>query len=129
MPTSFELNGHEYELTVNEYTWWGAKEAAEGEGGHLMTINSEEEFKKCAAIAEANNLVFLWLDATRSDWEAGTWGNGESFDYAPWYDGEPSGGDEEYLAMFKVNGKWYFNDATDAVKEYAGKKGYFIEYD
>jgi hypothetical protein len=31
--------------------------------------------------------------------------------------------------MFNVNGTWYYNDSTDIVDAYSGKKGYIIEYD
>jgi hypothetical protein len=97
-----------------------------------VTINSDEEFKQCAALADANNVVFLRLGASVSDgssWDSTTWASGESFDGDRWYTGEPSGGSEDYLSMFKVGDSWYYNDSTDIVDEYSGKKGYIIEYD
>lgn len=124
---SFEFGGHKYELVNSETSWWGAKEAAEAKGGHLATINSAEELAACAEAAEKNGLVFVWLNATNGDWEYGTWRNGDSFDYAPWYPGEPSGDGEEYLCMFRVDGEWYFNDVTETISEYSGKQGYIIE--
>lgn len=119
-------------MVINDYSWWGAKQDAEERGGHLVTINSEEEFNACAKLAAANDVVFLRLGAyvdDVSEWDSTTWITGESFDYQKWYDGEPSGGDEYFLCMFSVSGTWYYNDTMDLVDEYSGKKGYIVEYD
>jgi hypothetical protein len=126
------LNGHKYELVVGDYTWWEAKEDAESRGGHIATISTEEEFNQCAKLASDSGLVFLWLDAyvdTVDDWSSASWLTGESMDYIHWYSGEPSGGDEYYLAMFSVNGTWYYNDVANVVSSYSGKRGYILEID
>ena len=76
--------------------------------------------------------MFLWLDAfvdDASQWSSCGWLTGESMDYVNWYPGEPSGNGECYLAMFSVNGTWYYNDAENTVKEYSGKRGYILEID
>lgn len=126
------MNGHTYKLIVGDYTWWEAQDDAAARGGHVVTINSEEEFSKCAALGESNNLVFMWLDAnvdSVDQWDVVSWRTGESMDYTCWYPGEPSGGDEYHLSMFLVNGNWYYNDAANVVSEYSGKKGYILEID
>ena len=127
-PITYELDGHKYELVISDTSWWGAHEAAASAGGHLLTINSEAEFSKAASVAAEHGVVFLRLNAIRGDWEYDEWNNGESFSYTAWMDGEPSGGDEEYLCMFNVGGTWYYNDTTDSVSEYSGRQGYIIEY-
>ena len=114
---------------TSESGWWDVQDAVKAKGGHLATIHSDEELAACAKAAEEKGLVFVWLNACRGDWETNTWFNEEAFDYAPWYPGEPSGGNEEYLAMIRVDGQWYFNDVPENVEQYAGKKGYIIEYD
>lgn len=129
MPTTFELNGHRYELVECSYTWWGVKEEAEKKGGHLVTINSQEEYDKVCQLAEQNGMVFVWLGAKRSDWEGGVWNTGEGFDFAPWLSGEPSGGDEEYLCMLDTRDGWLYNDVTDEVTDYSGKRCYIVEYE
>lgn len=128
--TSFELDGHTYKLIVGDYTWWEAQEDAASRGGHVVTINSEEEFNRCAELAGNNNMVFIWLDAfvnSVDQWDTALWQTGESIDYTCWYPGEPSGGDEYYLSMFCVRGTWYYNDAVNSVSEYSGRKGYILE--
>ncbi len=59
--------------------------------------------------------------------------DGEDITYINWLSGEPTyydedGFDENYLMVFKVNGVWYFNDATNDVSmHYSGKMGYIVE--
>lgn len=95
-------------------------------------MTTEEEFNKAAQLADAHGLVFMWLNMSVNsveDWDVVSWGTGESMDFTAWYPGEPSGGEETYLSMFKVDGTWYFNDASNSVSEYSGKKGYILEID
>ncbi len=128
----FMLNGHKYELIIGNFTWWDAKADAERRGGHLVSINSEEEFRQCGALATSNHIVFLWLGSyvdDVSEWPAAGWVTGEPMEYSAWYPGEPSGGSEYYLSMFSVNGTWYYNDAANSITEYAGKRGYILEID
>ena len=111
-------------------TWWGAKEAAEAKGGHLVSINSQDELNKCASLAAANGLIFVRINGLQGDNGNWSWCNGDSFSFTAWYPGEPSADvGEDYLCMFSVDGVWYFNNTTDDVSEYAGRKGFIIEYD
>jgi hypothetical protein len=130
--TTATLNGHKYELVIGDYTWWEAKADAESRGGHIATISTEEEFNLCAKLGADSGMVFLWLDAyvnSVEDWSSASWLTGESMNYVAWYPGEPSGGDEAYLAMFSVNGTWYYNDTANVVTSYSGKRGYILEID
>lgn len=129
---TFELNGHKYQIIVGDFTWWQAHEDAQTRGGHVLTVSSADEFNKAATLANSYGLVFMWLDAfvnSPDQWETISYQTGEPIDYVAWYPGEPSGGDEAYLSMFKVNGSWYYNDAVNQVNEYSGKKGYILEID
>lgn len=129
---TFTLNGHTYQIIVGDFTWWQAHEDALARGGHVLTISSADEFSKAASLANSYGLVFMWLDAfvnSPDQWETISYQTGEPIDYVAWYPGEPSGGDEAYLSMFKVNGTWYYNDAVNQVNEYSGKKGYILEID
>ena len=117
---------------VGDFSWWEAEQDAEERGGHIATPNTEEEFNTIAKLGADSGLVFLWLNAyvdDVSEWSSASWISGGSIGYAPWYSGEPSGGDEYYLAMFSVNGTWYLNDTANVVSEYSGKKGYVLQID
>lgn len=102
-------------------------------GGHLLTINSDEEFNKAVEMANKQKAVFIWLGATRNDDGTWSWVTGESLstDDPRWLDGEPSGGaDEARLAMIWIKNKgWYYVDVPDTVTEYSGKRAYIVEYD
>lgn len=130
--TTFTLDGHSYQLIIGDFTWWEAKADAESRGGHIVSINSEEEFNQCAKVASDSKLVHLWLNAyvnDVADWSSTSWLNGDAFSYTPWLSGEPSGGDEYYLSMISVNGTWYYNDDANAISDYSGKRGYILEKD
>ena len=94
--------------------------------------NRQEEFDTIAKLGADNGMVFLWLNAyvdDVSEWDSASWKSGGAVGYTNWYSGEPSGGDEYYLAMFSVNGTWYNNDTANSVSEYSGKKGYVLQID
>jgi hypothetical protein len=102
------FNGHEYKLFTLSKTWDEAKEDCNAQGGHLVTITSQEENEF------VNNLVGshdIWIGATdeihEGSWQ---WINGESFTYTNWGTEEPSdsGSGEDYAMMYS-DGLW--NDA------------------
>lgn len=134
-PTKAELNGHHYELKIGDITWWGAKGNSDGDRCHLVSINSQAEYNLCASLAEANGLIFVWLNGQIDSNGQGSWSNGDTWglDFDPWYPGEPSDYENSpYLCMFKVDGTWYFNNTEDDVSwvdNYQGRIGYIVEYD
>ena len=126
------FNGHKYQLIMGNFTWWEAHADAEERGGHIATPDTQEEFDTIAKLGADNGMVFLWLNAyvdDVSEWDSASWKSGGAVGYTNWYSGEPSGGDEYYLAMFSVNGTWYNNDTANSVSEYSGKKGYVLQID
>ena len=117
---------------MGNFTWWEAHADAEERGGHIATPDTQEEFDTIAKLGTDNGMVFLWLNAyvdDVSEWDSASWMSGGAVGYTNWYSGEPSGGDEYYLAMFSVNGTWYNNDTANSVSEYSGKKGYVLQID
>jgi thiol-disulfide isomerase/thioredoxin len=95
--------GHDYQRIDVPMTWQEAKEYCERHGGHLATATSAEE----------NQFIYenfghdrvCWLGATDEENE-GTWKwvTGEPWEYANWFEGEPSNGEgedgrENYLAF------------------------------
>ena len=126
------FNGHKYQLIMGNFTWWEAQADAKERGGQVAMPNTQEEFDTIAKLGSDNGMVFLWLNASAGDasaWDSAYWENGDPVGYYNWYPGEPSGGDEYYLAMFSVDGTWYYNDAENSVSEYSGKKGYVLQID
>ena len=84
-----EFNGHYYKVFDESISWSSAKTYCESIGGHLVTINSQEE--QDFLIVEANNKSKrnYWIGAYP---ENGTfhWVTGEDFSYTNWASGEPN---------------------------------------
>ncbi len=125
-----------YTAYTSDATWTEASQYAKQQGGYLVCINDSEEFEKVCKKADEQNIKVFWVGAYRSsydDWEDTQWNDGEDITFTRWLQGEPTyyseeGDDENYLMVFKVNGTWYFNDATNDVSEYySGKMGYIVE--
>lgn len=92
-----------YELYEDSVTWEQAKQLCEEKGGHLVTINSEEENDLVYEMIN-DSTHFTWLGGKRNEtgeeWE---WVTGESFDYTHWYSSEPNNTDEYYIQMYPMN--------------------------
>lgn len=147
---------HTYELIVDDVTWTEAYLACLARGGHLVRINSEEEYQAIVQQIgeEEKGKIMFWLGGTRSAadvyeyrwiYEDGTYGSeilNEDEPYSHyWLDGEPSFYDESilqdemYMNMFYVSKeqRWVWNDVPDdliAIAEfYSGMIGYICEYE
>ncbi len=145
-----------YELIVADVTWTEAYQDCLRRGGHLVRINSEEEYQTILRQIEEEgkgNIKF-WLGGTRNgeDSEEYRWINGEGAYgnmvlnkeepfVSYWLTGEPSfydnsiSQDEMYMNMFYISKeeRWVWNDVPDdliAVAEfYSGSVGYICEYE
>ncbi len=125
-----------YTLVISDATWTRAAADARDRGQTLVCIENQDEFDTVCSYAESEGISVFWVGAeldNHTSWSDAYWMNGDKITFAPWLDGEPTymsetGNSEEYLLVFKVNNKWYFNDAENDVSEhYSGKMGYFIE--
>jgi uncharacterized protein YraI len=100
-----EYNGHEYKLITEENSWLDAKIDCESQGGHLVTITSEDENDFIKTLADSNK---VWLGLT-DELSEGTWKwiTGEGLAYTNWYPGEPNdyGTGEDYVEMY-IDGRW-----------------------
>lgn len=147
---------HTYELIVDDVTWTEAYSACIARGGHLVRIDSEEEYQVILQQIdeeEKGNIKF-WLggarDATdvyeyRWIYEDGTYGSAVLNEDEPflfyWLNGEPSFYDESilqdemYMNMFYVSKeeRWVWNDVPDDLIAvagfYSGTVGYICEYE
>lgn len=153
---STEEGIHTYELVVSDVTWMQAYDDCIARGGHLVRINSEEEYQAILqqiSGEEKTNIKF-WLGGMRPSadsyeyrwvYEDGTYGDeilnqdGKYLSYwlsgEPSYQGETPDDPEMYLNMF-YRGKeerWVWNDVPNdiiaVVNSYSGTVGYICEYE
>lgn len=82
-------NGHVYKVFTQNMTWAEAKGYCESQGGHLVSITSQEEQDYIAAnILPYGGVDDIWIGMS-SDWTA--WVTGEAVTYTNWGDNEPDG--------------------------------------
>ena len=109
-----EYNGHTYGLYggTNVYTWEEASEICKELGGHLVSINSQEEQDFVAQFARQTPSTkgLYWIGGYRNpiDEYKWYWSDGTKFTYENWNAGEPNdlGDNEYYVHMYKSTGKW-----------------------
>lgn len=126
-----DFHGHTYELYATNTSWSQAYRYCESQGGHLVTISSEEENNFIYDLAEGWS-ENIWLGAadqvSTGKWY---WITGEPFTYTNWNSGEPNNTNsvEHWGCMF-TSGKntktW--NDRTNKTSN--NNRVFFIcEYD
>ena len=106
-PTSKdEFNGHTYEYYNQAFTWDEAYKFCEKKGGHLVTINSQEENDFLVELTK-NRSANLWAGGKTTDNEKWFWITGEPFDYQNWNVGEPNNLEniQDTLQIY-TSGKW-----------------------
>lgn len=123
-------NGHDYKLYNKALPWREAYKFCEQQGGHLVTINSENEQSFLYnLINEKSTGSFLWIGATDS-YEEGKWKwiTGNSILYQNWADNEPNNSnDEDYMVLYKNSGKW--NDGNDIFYSDTKTYSFICEFD
>ncbi len=94
-----QFNGHKYKFYNDSMTWEEAKTFCEQQGGHLVTISSEDEqsFLEDNCTGE-KNLYWIGLQEIGDNWG---WVTGEEVSYTNWATGEPNEdfNDTEYYAQ------------------------------
>lgn len=107
---------HRYQMVTRAMSWADAQSWCEANGGYLATIDSAEEYQEVLNALSGSTTV-CWLGGMRtgSSWE---WVDGEPFSYTAWASGEPNndGGNEDRLALLKVNGAWSWYDVPSDVR-------------
>lgn len=138
-----QTHASRYELIKADVTWEQANAECIRRGGHLITINSEDEMKKASQLAQDADLKYIWMGgytSIRGTSAFGHWITGEPFNYQQWYPGEPSRNDKDgvaemYLMLWFVDNKWSWNDQRNdvfnipGITYFVGKTGYICEYE
>src|SRR5262249_55077632 len=94
-------NGHGYYL-LPESTWVDAEAVAVSLGGHLVTINDDDEQQWVFNTFNAYRGVDrnLWIGLTDKDQEGSfQWVSGEPFVYSHWMPGSPDDPNDEWHAL------------------------------
>jgi len=125
-----------YNVMKMNVSWTQAAEACMNAGGTLATINDQDEFAGLCALADKYGLEMVWVGGFRKSGDI-VWLSGQSSEYMPWANGEPSyrdtnGAQENFLMLVKTNGVWAYNDVIDDPATYypdiySGKIGYIME--
>lgn len=136
--------GHCYELFKESLTWEEASRRCQEMGGHLATITSQDEMDQIIALAEAQEVEYLWLGGYTSYDDAGNvfghWVTGEAFTFRAWSPNEPSrqdkdGTEEWYIMLWNIpsQGDWCWNDQRNdpasAVTYMADSMGFVCEFE
>lgn len=120
---SFSYDEHTYELFDALLTWEEAKAKCEELGGHLVTINSQEEQ---IAIEEAlrKGVRGNYYLGGKTEKNQYVWITGEAFTYSNWAVNEPNNyaGEQGYYVIKKSTNKW---DDVNKLQKY----GFICEYE
>ena len=129
---------HRYEAIRADVGWLEAQQAAIDRGGQLVTVNSAEELQQVIDLATQAGFDRVWIGAHRVNGDI-VWESGENVSFYQWDTGEPSytdsgdGAVEDYVMLWKLNGRWVYNDSrenplTNFYGMYGGRTGYVVEY-
>ncbi len=126
--------GHAYTLTDGFGTWERSRDEANSLGGHLVTINTEEENTELVTMFPDAFEPFLWTglyqdheDPAYQEPDGGwKWESGEPVTFAGWHGNEPNNQPpgEDY-AVLESNGEW--NDWGPDQDDFQGIQG-IVEY-
>lgn len=139
-------SGSVYKILVEDCSWSDAFDKCITMGGHLVNIDSKEEFQTICKQIKKQNLTdvhfyvggaadgnqYYWVDS--EEYYIGDSLNPEGSSWlAPyWMENEPSfesdGEKENVMCLLNFKKKWVFNDVPDNISSYyPGKTGYICE--
>lgn len=129
-----------YEIIVADVSWDEAELDCVARGGHLVTINTREEYATVCAMLRDYNVKYVWVGCYRDPAGLMTWTSGQDVDAYFWQEGEPSmtdsydGAEENYVMLVRQSDDtWLYNDSRmdplqNYAKYYTGKIAYICEY-
>ncbi len=118
-------NGHAYMLYDDSLSWPKAKIFCENLGGHLVTINSQEEQNFLIDLAKSSTKKNLWIGAKTDSSGIYTWVTEEEFSYTNWAPGEPNNvNNSQFTAMMYTQKADYdaglWNDENEIGRNWPG---------
>lgn len=147
---------HTYDYFVADISWEDAYRSCKEKGGHLVTIESQEELDYLLQDLESKNMQnylfylggrrdldsenYYWVDADNCV-TGNVLNSSDAWNIDCWLDGEPSfkddtlGVTEHVINMFyyKDAGRWVWNDVPNnllgSTSVYRGRIGYICEYE
>lgn len=150
---------HQYQIVVEDCTWYDAFTRSINQGGYLARISSPEEYQYIVDMLNSGGYtnIHFYLGGRRDDTGVDYYWVNEQNEFmgdclnssaswcsSYWYQNEPSfrdtGSDangeiaENVMNLFCVSGSWYLNDSSDNLAGnypdlLSGKVGYIIEYE
>ena len=135
-PVEAVVEQEHYQVFQEDISWTGAARKCAELGGHLVVIDSDEEFDEVVALAEEAGISRVWIGCHRINGEY-VWEAGEGI--FRWAAGEPTYIDtndqvaEDYIMLWNNRG-WAYNDnrddpCRDYPTFYSGTMGYICEFD
>lgn len=137
-----EYNGHYYALNDKSMTWTEAKAYCENQGGHLLTItsNEENEFIVNKLCSGHNNDYWLGLKDAESEGDWSHWITGEEVTFTNWGSSQPDAwtSDQDYAVMIIGHtewggsihsGQWDDMDNGAYADDPGGSMGFICEWD
>jgi hypothetical protein len=111
------FNNSYYYVSNQETSWYNADSISSSLGGHLVSINSQDENNLVQSFLNSEN-AWIGLNDTlmEGNW---VWSSGEQFDYNNWADGEPNNDDMiEHFVHINYSGNGDWNDDTDETSQF-----------
>ena len=92
---------HHYKLFPNTVSWLEAAKTCQGLGGHLLRIETAEEFKFVVENVTKEAKQHCWIDGIEKRKNAWVYSNGKPIKRMNWAAGEPNNvsGDEHFIVM------------------------------
>jgi len=133
LPALTEVPAERYQLITAWKTWEEAKTDCEKRGGHLVTIDSDEENERVTQLLKDGGYRTAWIGLsdqgkgkTNREWEWVTTTNMKSTSYRKWGKNQPDKSKEYYVEIHS-DGAW--NDWCDNRKNKDCKMPYVCEFE
>ena len=112
--------GHTYQL-LSRSNWTDAELKAQEFGGHLVTIDDENENEFVRATFGSGKNLWLGLNDIMTEGQF-VWADGSSSAFRKWQAGEPNndGGNEDYVGMYGWTSHGSWNDLPNVTADASG---------